>query len=86
MQTNKITMLTQKLEEEQNKSGIFGFGGPDEEKIQDIKIAIKEQRDILKIGEAELTGGFIAERNALSNKYTELYTNYTGGDKKEILT
>jgi hypothetical protein len=81
--TNKIAILTQKLEEEQNKSGIFGFGGPDEEKIQDIKDDIKEQRDILKIGEAELTGGFIAEREALSNKYTELYTNYTGDDKKE---
>ena len=81
--TNKIAILTQKLEEEQNKSGIFGFGGPDEEKIQDIKDDIKEQRDILKIGEAELTGGFIAEREALSNKYTELYTNFTGDDRKE---
>ena len=81
--TNKIAVLTQKLEEEQNKSGIFGFGGPDEEKIQDIKDDIKEQRDILKIGEAELTGGFIAEREALSNKYTELYTNFTGDDRKE---
>jgi hypothetical protein len=71
------------LEKEQEKSGIFGFGGPDEEKIQLIQADIKKQRDIIKVGETALTGNFLAERNALSNKYTELYTNYTGDDKKE---
>jgi len=80
---NEIAVLTKALEEEQEKSGIFGFGGPDEEKIQLMQADIKKQRDIIKVGETELTGGFIAEREALSNKYTELYTNYTGDDKKE---
>jgi hypothetical protein len=80
---NEIAVLTKALEKEQEKSGIFGFGGPDEEKIQLIQADIKKQRDIIKVGETALTGNFLAERNALSNKYTELYTNYTGDDKKE---
>ncbi len=81
--TNEIATLTQALKKEQEKGGIFGFGGPDEEKIKAIQADIKEQKDIIKVGETELTGNFLAERNALSNKYTELYTNYTGDDSKE---
>ena len=71
-----------KLEEE-NKSGIFGFGGPDEEKIQDIKDEIVYERKLLKAGENELVGNFLAEKEALGKKYAEIYTGGYADETKD---
>jgi hypothetical protein len=81
---NKISALTQALKKEQDKSGLFGFGGPDEKLIQDIRNEIKKERDLMKVAEDEALGALKAEKRAISKKYTEMYDiEYTGGETKE---
>ena len=75
--------LTSLLKEKETFMGglTSGFIGRSEEEINaDIETVRKDiayQKDLMEIAVNEMAGDFIAERNALKKKYTNIYENYT---------
>ena len=83
---NQLTTL---LNEKESFLGGLTSGviGRSEEKInadiEKVRGNIAAEKRLMEIAVNEMAGDFIAERNALKKKYTNIYENYTGGDSKE---
>ena len=77
------SQLTSLLKEKETFMGglTSGFIGRSEEEINaDIETLRKDiayQKELMEIAVNEMAGDFIAERNALKKKYTNIYENYT---------